>query len=545
MSVTLTQLQKWLIDDENERLEFKKAENNYPKDKLVNYCVALANERGGRFILGVTDHKPRQISGTQAFLNLAHVKHELLNRLRLRIEADEIVHPNGRVIVFTVPSRPLGIPILNDGIYWMRSGESLVPMSQDQLKRIFDESVPDFSAQICPNAVLADLDERAINEFRARWIRKSGNQTLINLSVERLLIDAELITENGITYAALILFGTRQVLGRYLAQAEVVFEYRSNESPGPANQREEFRQGYFLHVDALWNLINLRNDKQFFRDSFFAYDIPTFNETACREAILNAVSHRDYQNPSSVFIRQFPRRLEVVSPGGFPPGITPENMIDSQLPRNRRLAEAFARCGLVERAGQGADLIFGLSVAESKPQPDFTKTDEYKVSLTLNGEVQDPDFLLFLEKIGRERTSVFTTQDWLILDLVNREQKIPNSLKIRLPFLLEQGVIERAGGRRFLLARQFYDFVDKKGVYTRKHGLDRETNKTLLMKHIKDNNEDGSRLQDLCEVLPAFSRRQVQVLLQELREENRVKLIGKTSNALWYMSDDNQEIVTL
>ena len=194
MSVTLTQLQKWLIDDENERLEFKKAENNYPKDKLVNYCVALANERGGRFILGVTDHKPRQISGTQAFLNLAHVKHELLNRLRLRIEADEIVHPNGRVIVFTVPSRPLGIPILNDGIYWMRSGESLVPMSQDQLKRIFDESVPDFSAQICPNVVLADLDERAINEFRARWIRKSGNQTLINLSVERLLIDAELIT---------------------------------------------------------------------------------------------------------------------------------------------------------------------------------------------------------------------------------------------------------------------------------------------------------------------------------------------------------------
>jgi ATP-dependent DNA helicase RecG len=327
MAVTLAQLQQWLTDDEGERLEFKKAENNYPKDKLVNYCAALANERGGHFILGVADQKPRQVVGTQAFLNLPQVKHELLDRLRLRIEADEISHPKGRIVIFTVPSRPLGVPVKGNGIYWMRSGESLVEMSEDQLKRIFDEAVPDFSAQICPDAVLTDLDERAVNEFRARWIRKSGNQSLLNLSNERLLTDAELIDDGRITYAALILFGTRQALGRHLAQAEIIFEYRSNESPGPANQREEFRQGYFLHLDALWNLINLRNDKQFFRDSFFAYEIPTFNETACREAILNAVSHRDYQNPGSIFIRQFPRRLEIISPGGFPPGITPQNMI--------------------------------------------------------------------------------------------------------------------------------------------------------------------------------------------------------------------------
>lgn len=545
MSFTLTQLQNWIDDDENERLEFKKAENNYPKNKLINYCAALANERGGRFILGVTDRKPRQVAGTNAFLNLSEIKRELLERLRLRIEADVMNHPNGRVVIFTIPSRPLGVPIKNDGVYWMRSGESLVGMSEDRLKQIFDEAVPDFSAQICQNAVLDDLDQNAINEFRVRWIRKSNNQSLLNLSDERLLIDAELIVEKAITFAALILFGKRAALGRHLAQAEIIFEYRSNESPGPANQREEFRQGYFLHNDALWKLINLRNDIQHFRDSFFVYDIPTFNETTCREAILNAVSHRDYQNPGSIFIRQFSRRIEIVSPGGFPPGITPENIIDSQLPRNRRLAEAFARCGLVERAGQGADLIFGLCITESKPQPDFAKTDEYKVSLLLNGEVQDPDFLRFLEKIGTEKTSTFTTQDWLILDLINREQKISESLQTRLSFLLEQGIIERAGRRRFILSRQFYSFVGKKGVYTRKRGLDRETNKTLLMKHIKDNNANGSKLQELCEVLPAFSRRQVQTLLQELRREKRIKLIGKTSNSLWFMADENQEIVSL
>ncbi len=545
MVLTLTQLQSWLDNEESERLEFKKAENNYSKSKLINYCAALANEGGGCFILGVTDRKPRQIVGTQSFPNLSEIKRELLERLRLRIEAEEIHHSNGRVVVFIIPSRPLGVPIKNDGIYWMRSGESLTPMSEDHLRKIFDESVPDFSAKICPNAVLEDLDKKAIAEFRNRWIRKSNNQKLLNLSDEQLLIDAELIVDSGITYTALILFGTRTALGRHLAQAEIIFEYRSNESPGPANQREEFRQGYFLHIDTLWNLINLRNDVQHFRDSFFVYDIFTFNEIICREAILNAVSHRDYQNPGSIFIRQFPRRIERTSPGGFPPGITPENIIDSQLPRNRRLAEAFARCGLVERAGQGADLIFGLSITESKPQPDFSKTDEHKVSLILNGEVQDPDFLRFLEKIGKEKTSTFTTQDWLILDLINKERVIPDLLKTRLSFLLEQGIIECAGKRRVVLSRQFYDFVGKKGVYTRKHGLDRETNKALLVKHIKDNNADGSRLRDLCEVLPAFSRRQVQGLLDDLRKENRIKLFGKTSNALWFMVDENQEIVIL
>ena len=69
--------------------------------------------------------------------------------------------------------------------------------------------------------------------------------------------------------------------------------------------------------------------------------VSTFSEIAVREALLNAVSHRDYRHPGSVFVRQFSRRIEIVSPGGFPPGITPDNILDQQLPRNRRIAETF------------------------------------------------------------------------------------------------------------------------------------------------------------------------------------------------------------
>jgi len=76
--------------------------------------------------------------------------------------------------------------------------------------------------------------------------------------------------------------------------------------------------------------------------------------------------------------------------------------------------------------------------------------------------------------------------------------------------------------------------VGKSGVYTRKKGLDRETNKELLVKHIRENAGQGSRLVDLMQVLPSLSRRQVQELLTELRAEDRVRVVGTTRAAGWY-----------
>jgi len=537
MAITLEQLRAWMDAKENEHLEFKEAKHRYDFEELVKYCTALANEGGGKVILGITDRLPRNVVGSRAFANLERTKAGLIERLRIRIDADMIQHPDGRVVVFSVPSRPVGVPIQYKGAYWMRAGEDLVPMTSDMLKRIFDEAGPDFSVEMCPKASIAELDSSAIEQFRAMWSRKSGNKALETVSHEQLLTDAELIVDGGLTYAALILFGTRQALGKYLAQAEVIFEYRSSEVSGPPQQREEYRQGFFLFQDDLWNTINLRNEVQYFQHGFFVWNIPTFNETVVREAILNAVSHRDYRLAGSVFVRQFPRKLEIVSPGGFPPGITQENMLWRQAPRNRRIAEAFAKCGLVERSGQGANRMFEECIKESKPRPDFTDTDDYQVSVAFRGDIQDLQFLRFLEHIGRERVSSFTTQDFLVLDLVHREQSVPEELRSRLPALVEQGVIEAVGrgrGTRYMLSRRLYDFLGKTGAYTRKRGLDRETNKALLLKHIRDNRREGSRLRELVQVLPALSRNQVQTLVRELKAEERIYSVGRTKAARWY-----------
>ncbi len=537
MIMTIEQLEEMLSSKEGEHCEFKKATNNYHFEKLVKYCAALANEGGGDFVLGVTDKRPRLVVGTRAFPQPERTRAGLIERLHLNIDFSVFKHPDGRVLVFHVPPRPYGTPVKYKGIYWQRRGDSLVPMSEDRLREIFAEAGRDFTSEICAEATLSDLDRNAIEDFRRRWIAKTGNHTLSTLTQKQLLGDIEALVDDQVTYAALILFGTKKALGKYLAQSEVIFEYRSSDASGPAQQRVEFRQGFFSFYDELWELINLRNDIQHFQSGLFVLDIPTFSERPVREAILNAVSHRDYQLGGSVFVRQYPRRLVIESPGGFPVGINERNILDRQSPRNRRIADIFAKCGLVERSGQGMNLMFEQSIQESKPIPDFSGTDRYQVVLTLHGDVQDPKFLQFLEKVGREKLQLFSTADFLLLDVIHREQPVPEHLKPRLHKLTTLGVIEKYGrgrGVKYILGRKYYKMAGQKGVYTRKKGLDRETNKALLLKHIEDNRKSGSKLKELMQVLPAHTMPQVQTLLRELKAEGKIHNTGKTRGALWY-----------
>lgn len=530
-------LEELLNAREGESIEFKEAKQSFNLGKLAEYCVAFANERGGKLVLGVTDKPPRKIVGTKAFGNLDKLKQMLLDMIQLRIEIKEVLHPQGRVLIFVIPSRPLGMPLHYKGRYLMRSGEGLVPMPAHVLKRIFDETEPDFSAEIRERASMDDLDPAMIDTFRELWIRKSRNPDLESLSAEQLLADAELVMPEGITNAALVLFGRERSLARLLPNAEVIFEYRSSVTSGPAQHRKEYRRGFFSFYDELWENINLRNDVQHYQDGLFVLDIPAFNETAVREALLNAVSHRDYRMGGSVFVRQYLDKIEIVSPGGLPPGITLQNILREQAPRNRRIAEAFARCGLVERSGQGMNRIFEACIKEGKPRPDFTNTDDNHFWITLHGVISNPDFIRFLEKVGNERLESFSTYDLLAINYIFNEQEVPDDLKDSLPKLLGSGVIERVGsgrGTRYILARQFYGFLKRKGAYTRRIGLDKERNKHLLLKHIEDNRKTGATMGEFLQVLRGHSRDQVKTLLKELRKEGRAHVVGRTRGARWF-----------
>jgi ATP-dependent DNA helicase RecG len=266
--------------------------------------------------------------------------------------------------------------------------------------------------------------------------------------------------------------------------------------------------------------------------------VPTFSETAVREAILNAVSHRDYRHPGSVFIRQYSRRVEIVSPGGFPPGITPENILDQQLPRNRRIAETFARCGLVERSGQGADRMLEECVRQSKPLPDYSRSDAHQVWLTLHGEIQDENFLRFLQNIGPEELATLDAHDYLILGLIARGGKIPASLRSRVPRLLEHGILERIARGKLVLSHRLYPTADKAGAHARTRDQAREQNKAMLLKHLESNRSAGSAMEDLIAAFPMLSRSTLKRLLDELRKEGRVHSKGTKRNTRWLPGQD-------
>lgn len=529
--ITIAEL---LAAQEGEQVQFKEAKRRFDFEEAAKICCALANCGGGMLVLGITDKRPRRIVGSEAFLQPERQRKSLMEKLDVMVDFRELYDDDRRVLVFEVDKRPLGLPVQVNGVAWWYDGDSLIPMPETVRRRIYEESGVDFSAMICSQATMSDLDESAIEAFRDRWIEKSGNKRLATLSQEQLLRDAAAITDDGITYAALVLFGTREALQRLLPQAEIVFEYRSSEASGPAAQREEFRVGFLACYDRLWELVNLRNDKQHYQEGFFVLDIPTFNERVVREAVLNAVSHRNYQMSGSVFIRQYPDRLIVESPGGLPLGVTVENILDRQSPRNRRIAELFALCGLVERSGQGMNLMVELSVKEAKALPDFSGTDDHFVKLTLNGIILDKRMLSVIGQIGNERMESLATADFLVINALYHDMVVPEHLRSRLGYLAEMGIVEQISRGRYVLARSLYSAVGQSGVHTRKVGLDRETNKELLLKHIRESGDAGAPFKELRQVLPSLTDRQIKLMLYELRDSGFIYSEGKTRAMRWH-----------
>ena len=153
------------------RLEFKAARNQFSRYKnLPDYCAALANEGGGKLILGVDDKK-HEVVGTNAFQGTNNkLSHELLQKIKIRVDVEELGHPNGRVLIFHVPSRSSGQLVRSNGSYTypMRAGESLVEMDPLTLKKILNETTPDFSASMVAGLELSDLDLEALDTFRSR-----------------------------------------------------------------------------------------------------------------------------------------------------------------------------------------------------------------------------------------------------------------------------------------------------------------------------------------------------------------------------------------
>ena len=180
------------------------------------------------------------------------------------------------------------------------------------------------------------------------------------------------------------------------------------------------------------------------------------------------------------------------------------------------------------------NIIYETSVKEAKPLPDFSGTDDSFVSLTLNGLVIDKQMLSVINRIGNERLDTLTTADFLTINALYHDMPLDSHMQERLKHLTELGIVEHIGRSKYVLSRSLYSAVGKSGVHTRIVGLDRETNKELLLKHMREKGEEGASFKEFQQVLPNLSRDQITVLLRGLRRENHAYCAGKTSASRWF-----------
>jgi len=370
----------------------------------------------------------------------------------------------------------------------MRKGESLVEMDNETMRAILNEIQPDFSSSIIENLAISDLDDRAVGDFKKRMAEKTGNRALINSPTAQILQDAELMRGGKFTLASLLLLGKKEKIAELLPQAEIIYEWRSTPEQIHHDFRVSWRVPYFAVYDDIWQTIQARNLRTPYQEGFIQQEVLAFDEKSCREAVNNAVAHRDYSiSGRSIIIYASPQFFAVVSPGGFPQHITPENILKAAPHwRNRLIAEAFERTKLVERSGQGMDVIFEAAIRQGKGLPDFKGTDAHTVRINIPAKVKDAEFVRFLEKIVNEKQVSFSFDEIYELEML-REQKVVANPQHKEKFL-KLGIVEKIGktsGTKYMLSHKYYSYEEKPGIYTRIKGISREKKKELILNHIQ------------------------------------------------------------
>jgi ATP-dependent DNA helicase RecG len=380
--ITLENLEKWLNEPtETERLEFKEAKQQYDVTKLLRYCVALANEGGGYLVLGVTDKLPRRVVGSQAFPSptaLNEIKARIVDKLRFRVDVTELEHSDGRVLVFEVPTRPVGQPLAFDGAYLMRVGEDLVPMTPDALKRIFAEDQQDWFSQparcnASPDDVIALLDTQTYFELLKIPYPTSRDAVLERLQSQHLIKQTAQVWTIA-NLAAMLLAKKLDAFSPALARkAPRVVIYEGINKLQTRDDKTDNR-GYAVGFDGLVDFVHSAAPQNRFIEEVVREEVKMFPKQALRELIANALVHQDFlATGTSVIIEMYNDRTEISNPG-IPP-IKVERFIDENRSRNEQLADLMRRFGICEEKGSGIDKVVSAAEMFQLPAPDFRVGD--------------------------------------------------------------------------------------------------------------------------------------------------------------------------
>ena len=474
---------------EDEVVEFKKAENNFDFDDLGKYFSALSNEANLRdkgfawLVFGVHD-KTREILGTSyknSMKSLQKLKQDLSqhttdnNTFR---DIYELKIEGKRVLMFQIPAAPRGIPMAWQGHFYARRGESLAALDMNKYEEIRRQTVnEDWSKQIADGATIADLDEKAIMKAREGYKEHYPNQKkeVDSWSDEVFLNKAKITIEGKITHAAILLLGKPESLHFINHIGEIVWRLAGKDNVG-----QVFTIPFLLTTTEVMHKIRNYPFKLFPKNSFLPGEGMKYDSEVILEALHNSIAHQDYLENQRIIVIERENELEFRNCGGFFDGTYEDYITGERIPRkyrNQFLAQAMANIKMIDTEGFGIHKMFVSQKERWLPMPDYDKSDNDNVVLTLPGNVIDENYSLML----LENTNIDLTTA-VLLDKVQKGKPISeNAVKM----LRKEKLIE---GRKphLYVSKYIANATDKQVEYTLKKGFNDAECQEWILKALND-----------------------------------------------------------
>ncbi|HBY57386.1 MAG TPA: transcriptional regulator [Candidatus Atribacteria bacterium] len=352
-----------LRHSESENIEYKSNWN----DDYLKVISAFANTKGGELIIGVDDNK--NISG---IINARKLLVDLPNKIKDKlgiIPAVKIEKKKGKEIII-VKTELSSVPISYDGRYYMRSGSTTQQLQGQQLTDfLIRKSGKTWDEFIEAQASFDDIDIETVQQFKKYAVDRIPS-IVKETNIKTLINKLGLIENDRLKRAAILLFGKNPQkfyipaivkIGKFLTETEILSSdlIRGNLFEQLEKTLETLRTKYLIS-EIKYEGIHRR-------------DILEYPYESLREAIINALIHRDYLGTSNIQIRVYSDKLIIMNEGKLPPEVPVEKLKTKHLskPRNTLLAEVFYFAGFIESWGRGTIKIVENCVEQELPEPDF------------------------------------------------------------------------------------------------------------------------------------------------------------------------------
>jgi len=426
-------------------------------DRLAETLVAFANTDGGTVVIGMTsagDAEEVQAEEVEGALRRALS----LCRPPVVTQWEQMEAPGGTVVAIRV-ARSSELHALADGRVLIRSGAENRPLGGEAIRQLAaTKSSGEFEAEEVAGAERADLDDDLITEY----IQQREERQRRPLAIERdelLRQIAALAADGRPTVSGMLLFGKEPQI--YLPQAGIVFvKFVGKEPRGPGGlpgygRREEIVGPLPRAIERAWRVVMEEMRVEAVVRGLKREERTEYPPFAVREALINAVCHRDYRLAGRrIEIRMFDDRLEVQSPGGLPGYITLDNIVEEHFSRNPRIVNGLFQWGFIEELGLGIDRMIESMVQAGHPQPTFRATP-YSFTVILqniaeraaiqpaswqsNMNERQLHALQYLQQHGR-----ITNRDYRELC----PDVSPETLRLDLADLVERGLLMKIGDKR-------------------------------------------------------------------------------------------------